>query len=358
VSEFRPLSLEDIAQKAGVSRSTVSRVINDEPYVSERTRTKVLRVIEAEGYRPNQTAQSLARGRTQLIGVVLPYELGGAFDDSYYIPTLLKGVTETVNRRDYANLLWWGDEHLEGERFHQRVLQNGLMDGLFIASAPTDGSLLDWLLRLRAKFVMVERPIHSADVITYVTVDNIAASLQVMRHLIGLGRRRIAHIAGKLTNVDAQDRLAAYRMGLEEAGLPYDPALVGKGEWQRERAYRITKDILNAKPDAIFAAHDQMGVGVIHAVQDAGLRVPDDIAVVGFDDLPSAMTSSPTLTTVRQPVYEKGKRATELLLDSIEGIGTYPQHILLPVELVVRESCGGKSVQNIQTGGDIEVAQI
>jgi DNA-binding LacI/PurR family transcriptional regulator len=146
-------------------------------------------------------------------------------------------------------------------------------------------------------------------------------------------------------------------MGLEEAGLPYDPALVAKGEWQRERAYRLTKELLNAKPDAIFAAHDQMGVGVIHAVLDAGLRVPDDIAVVGFDDLPSAMTISPTLTTVRQPVYEKGKRATELLLDSIENIGTYPQHILLPTELVVRESCGGKSVQNVQTGGDVEIAQ-
>src|SRR5262245_1896301 len=151
---MRPMNLEDIARKAGVSRSTVSRVINREAYVSENTRNRVMAVIEAEGYSPNTAAQILARGQTFIIGVVIPHESGAFFDDPYYFPTLLRGITEVANQRDYATLLWVGDEHLEGKRLYHRVLRNRLMDGLFIANAPTDGPLLEWLIKLNIKFVV------------------------------------------------------------------------------------------------------------------------------------------------------------------------------------------------------------
>jgi LacI family transcriptional regulator len=337
------MNLEDIARKAGVSRSTVSRVINHEAYVSERTRQRVLQVIEAESFSPNQAAQMLARGRTFVMGVVVPHETGAFFDDPFYFPTLLRGVTEVANQRDYATLLWLGDASLEGTRFYRRVLQNRLMDGLFVSTAPTDGILLDWLLELHIKFVVAERPVHSADRISYVTVDNVGAAIMVTEHFLRLGRRRIAHIVGRRTNIDALDRLAGYRQALARAGCPVDEALIEDGYFTRRGAYEATLRLLPHRPDAIFAAHDQMAVGVLQALHRAGRRVPEDVAVIGFDDLPTATEVSPQLSTVRQPVHEKGAQATRLMLDMIDGSVTEPQHLLLPTELVVRETCGGTS---------------
>lgn len=342
---MRPMNLEDIARKAGVSRSTVSRVINREAYVSETTRQRVMAVIEAEGFSPNQVAQILARGRTYVMGVVIPHDAGAFFDDPFYFPTLLRGVTETANQRDYATLLWVGDAHLEGNRFYHRVLKNRLMDGLFIATAPTDGPLLDWLIDLNIKFVVVERPAQYADRISYVTIDNISAAVMVVNYFIGLGRQRIAHVAGRYNNIDAQDRITGYRMALEQAGRQYEECLVQNGNFTRAGGYQATKRLLEFKPDAIFAAHDQMAIGVVQALHDSGVCVPDDVAVIGFDDLPTATGIIPHITTVRQPVTEKGARATELLLNLIEGSVKEPQQIILPTELIVRQSCGGNSIK-------------
>ena len=179
-----------------------------------------------------------------------------------------------------------------------------------------------------------------ADEISYITIDNVHAAQTAVRHLVGLGRRRIAHITGHLTISDGRDRLLGYKRGLEKAGLPVDPQLIYEGMFDREQGYFGMKHLLPYKPDALFAAGDTIAQGAITAVHEAGLRVPDDIAVVGFDDLDVASRTNPKLTTVRQPVQEKGARAAQLLIDLIEGAVDAPQHILLPTELVIRESCG------------------
>lgn len=335
------MNLEDIAKKAGVSRSTVSRVINGENHVNAKTRHRVLEVIEQEGYTPNPAARMLVTRRSQVIGVMIPSVGGFVFDDSFYFPTLLHGVSEVTNPRDYAMLLWMGVEKSDSGRFSRRVLNNRLMDGLIIASPETDSPLLEQMLQSGVTFVVTERTGYREDEISYVTIDNIQAAKTAVDHLIGLGRRRIATITGHLNNVDSLDRLAGYRLALEGAGLPYDENFIRNGRFVLDGGYQAMMSLLECQPDAVFIHTDQMAMGALQALRHAGVRIPDDLALVGFDDLPSSRNSIPMLTTVRQPVQQKGFLAAGLLIDLIEEKVSSPQQIVLPTELVIRETCGG-----------------
>jgi LacI family transcriptional regulator len=189
-------------------------------------------------------------------------------------------------------------------------------------------------------FVMVERPLEFADQISYVSVDNVLAAKTVIEHLYKHGRRRIGTITGAMDNVDAQDRLTGYRVGLSSTGLPYDPDLVYEGQWTRVSGYLGAKHLLRSGVDAIFAANDVTAIGVFQAIQEAGLRIPDNVAVVGFDDLPNAVQVTPQLTTIRQPIQQKGIVATNLLIDLIEDKREGTQQLSLPTQLIIRRSCG------------------
>ena len=340
----RMMNLEDIARKAGVSRSTVSRVINNEPYVSAKTREKVLAVIKEVGFSPNPGARMLVTRRTQVIGIVIPHTLAVVFEDPYYFPTLLQGIAEAAQKRDYATLLWVGHSNEDEERFYHRVLQNRLMDGLVIASATSEVSIVERLLKNRTPFVMVERPAVYADQISYVTVDNVRAAQTAVEHLINQGRRRIGTITGDLENTDGQDRLTGYQNALRKAGLPVDPALIVAGHFSRRSGYLGMKMLLKQGVDAVFAASDTTALGALQAMGEVGVRVPEDVAIVGFDDLPLALDASPQLTTIRQPIEQKGYQAAALLLDLLEGAVDGPQQILLPTQLVIRQSSGADTL--------------
>jgi LacI family transcriptional regulator len=335
------MNLEDIAKKAGVSRSTVSRVINGESYVSEKTRERVMQIIEIEGYSPNPAARMLVMQRSQVMGVVVPALPGFAFEDNYYFPALLHGISQATDAHDYGMLLWLGGNTSDPDRFSRRILKNRLMDGLILASVEMNTPFIDQLINSSSIFVMVERPAQYGERINYVTVDNIRGAIMAVEHLLSLGRRRIATIVGNIQNIDAVDRLAGYKVALERAGIAFDEELAPSGHFTRSGGYQAMKRILPCRPDAVFAATDQMALGVIQAINEAGLQIPDDIAIVGFDDLPMALDTIPPLTTIRQPIAEKGRRAAELLFDLVEGRATEPRHIVLPVELIIRQSCGG-----------------
>lgn len=343
------MTLEDIAEKAGVSRSTVSRVINDDPRVSQETRARVWAVIEGEGYVPNPLARGMVTHRTQLIGIVIPSSLSAIFRDSAYFPTLLDGIAKVLHARDYGMLLWIAqaseDEHL----FQQRVLKNRLMDGMIIASATITGQrpLIDYLLHISTPFVMVERAVHRVQEVSYVTVDNLQASRDMVEHLIKLGYKRIGAITGKLENVDGQDRLRGYQQALEAAGVPYDRDLVVEGDFSSQSGYEGMKTLLHRQADAVFAATDLTAVGAAQAITEAGLRIPDDVALVGFDDLPHAAHMTPPLTTVMHPIQQKGAEAAHLLLNLIDGAVPSPQHIRLPTRLIIRDSCGAAQRQEV-----------
>lgn len=334
------MNLEDIAKKAGVSRSTVSRVINDEPHVSEKTRRRVLAIIQREGFSPNHAARALVTQRTNIVSVVVPQTMNIFFGDNSYYPMLLQGMSESISQRDRAMLLWLQQINERVEVFVERVLSSRRMvDGFIISSVRSSNPIFDQLVNVKATFVMVERPWRLDDQISYVTIDNVAAARMAVKHLVSLGRKRIATITGDMLISDAQDRLAGYKAALVEAGIRVDPDLIFHGYFNAEYGYHGMKYLLQYKPDALFAAGDTTAIGAIKAIQEAGMRVPDDIAVVGFDDLDVATDYN--LTTIYHPVQRKGFEAASLLIDLIEGKVTEPRHIILPTHLIVRETCGG-----------------
>jgi LacI family transcriptional regulator len=334
------LNLDDIAQLAGVSRTTVSRVINHRSEVSPDTRQKVWKVIEEHEFRPNPVAQMLVRQRTQIVGLAFCNPIP-AFKSSY-APLLLEGINNVTNERDYATLMWW-EEKGEEDRFSRRILQQKqLMDGMVTAFMGINASFIDHMLQLGIPFVMTDKPSRHADKISYVSIDNIQSAQMAVQHLIGLGRRQIAVICGPANNIDGEDRLIGYRRALHENDLAFNPTLVAEGAFHRQGGYRAMREVLarGISIDAVFALNDDSAEGALLALQEAGIGVPDDIALIGFDDVPGVQELRPQLTTVHQPMHERGARAAALLFDIIEGRVEGPQHILLPTHLVVRQSCG------------------
>ncbi|GAB4518074.1 MAG: LacI family DNA-binding transcriptional regulator [Anaerolineae bacterium] len=334
------LNLEIIASKANVSRSTVSRVINNKPYVSPKTRARVLAIIEQEGFSPNAAARMLATQRTETIGIVI--ENGAdVFDDNYFF-SLMKGIARAANQRHYALLLHMRDTRIDLQTFYDSVLRNRLMDGLVITTVTSDQSFIERLRDNDIRYVTVDRAYNKHDDALYATIDNVAATKELILHVIqNCGRRRIGIVSGPTSNVDGVDRLEGYRQALEEAGVPYDPELVYEGDFTRRSGYEGAKALLPQKPDCIFGANDFVALGVYDALTEAGVRIPDEVALVGFDDLVTVVSQiTPRLTTVHHPVLEKGEAATHLLLDAIEGHEEGPKRIILPTQLIVRESCG------------------
>lgn len=349
------MNLEDIAKIAGVSRATVSRVINNARSVSASTREHVWNIIRQENFQPDPNARALVRRRTEIIGVVVPTTENIFFTDNNYFTQILAGVSRVTRQRDYAMLLWLGDLTDDNERFMQRVSNNRLMDGIIIASMTHDHPLFKRLLKLRSPFVMIDRPMEHDDLINYVTVDNIRAAEEATDHLIRLGRCRIAHITGHPSISDALDRIQGYKNALKRAGLPINPDLIVEASFNRRAGYEAAKRLLPHKPDAIFAAGDTIAIGVLQAAHEAGIRVPEDLALIGFDDVDVASQSFPLLTTVRQPVQEKGAVAARLLIDLIQNRVEGPQYILLETELVIRQSCGAQPVSMSQKSIQKEV---
>jgi LacI family transcriptional regulator len=334
------MNLEDIAKKAGVSRSTVSRVINDDPKVAPETRERVLKIIQRERFSPNPAARALVTRRTEIIGVIIPSYENIFFTDNSYFPMMLAGFNDATRTADYAMLLWLGEVAADDARLMAKISGNKLVDGLVLASFPIDHAFFPHLFELNTPFVMVDKPLRSSERINYVTVDNFAAAEMAVNHLVKLGRRRIAHITGNLNISDGVDRLEGYKQALVNAGLPVDPHLIQECYFNKKMGYEAMKRLLPYKPDALFAAGDTIAVGALEAIQEAGLRCPEDISIIGFDDIDVALASNPKLTTVRQPIQTKGATAVRLLIDLLQQRLQPPQHILLPTELIVRESCG------------------
>lgn len=333
-------TLEEIARLARTSRSTVSRVINDDPNVKETTRQRVLEEIQRLNYQPNQAARSLAGGHTHILGLVIPTGVASVFSDPYF-PTLIRGISTTCQEHDYSVMLWLAEPEYE-RRTVMQVLQNGFIDGVIVSSMPIDEKMVEALIASRLPFILVGRHPHHPE-ISYIDVENQAGARQAVNHLLELGRRRVACLSGPLNTIVGIDRQKGYQEALKAHGVPVDPELILEGNFSEEDGYRLTRSLLPHQPDAIFAASDAMALGALRLLKEAGIPVPQQVAVVGFDDMPFAARSQPPLTTVRQPIFQTGAMAAESLIACVEDPEQAGcQHILLPTELIVRESCGAK----------------
>lgn len=332
-------TLEEVAQLAGVSRSTVSRVINHSPRVSPDTRATVWEAIKASGYQPHAAARSLVTNRTRIIGLLIPEAVATLFSDPFFL-LLIQGITGACNDHHYHLMLSVFSGHEDEEDPYRRVVGSGYLDGVIVASTTLDDPLIPRLLQDRIPFVSVGRyPDHR---VSYVDVDNVGGARKAVEHLLESGHQRIATISGPRRMIAGTDRLKGYHEALESHGLSIDDSLVIEGDFTEEGGRRAMQSLLPQDPDAVFVASDTMALGALKALRAEGFGVPDDIALVGFDDMPYAATAAPPLTTLRQPIQRIGSLALEALLDVIEDDLHRVRRVVVPTELVVRASCGAK----------------
>lgn len=330
-------NLEDIARLAGVSKSTVSRVVNDHPNVSARTRARVMRVISEQQFRPNSAARALVTQRTRVLSVVVPQSFGEAFQDPFF-PFILQSIAHTAAEQDYAIMLWIGGYERHEERFGERILKNALFDGLIVVSADDNDPILQKLSVSGYPFVQVGPPqsegAHSVD------VDNRRGAYEAGKYLASLGHRRIGLITGPLDKAEARARLIGCLEGLAECSVSPLPEWIAEGNFDEASGYSAMRRLLRFNLDAVFVSNDRMSVGALRALDEAGIGVPDQVALVGFDDMPFAATTRPPLTTVHQPIAKMGEEAVRMVIALVEGAPAEPRQLILPTHLVIRESCG------------------
>ncbi|WP_330290854.1 LacI family DNA-binding transcriptional regulator [Streptomyces sp. NBC_00576] len=326
-------SIKDVAAEAGVSVATVSRVLNDHPSVSEDARARVLAAVEALGYRPNALARSLRTDQTRTLGLVISDVM------NHYFTTLARSVEEEARALGYSVIIGNADERPDLQDHHVRTLLDRRIDGLLVS--PTDGGsplMLD-TARGGTPMVFVDRWIPGVDV-PVVRADGRQAVRDLVAHLHGLGHRRLAIIAGPAATTTGSERVEAFREALAEYGLPLPDAYIGQGDFQAESGRRVTDAFLGLAepPEVVFAADNLMALGALDAVRARGMRVPQDIALAAFDDIPWFVHTDPPVTAIAQPTGELGRAAVRALVDMIEGRS--PQSVTLAAHLVVRRSCG------------------
>jgi DNA-binding LacI/PurR family transcriptional regulator len=331
-----------VARLAGVSRATVSRVVNRSPKVSDEIRRSVDLAISELGYVPNLAARSLVTRRSDSVAVVITEPSGRLFVDPFF-PRLLRGISAELNARELQLVLLMPGSPREEERV-RAYLGAGHVDGALLVSLHGDDPLPNWLAERDIPVVVGGRPPRGAQV-SYVDVDNRQGARSAVEHLTALGRMHIATIAGPTDMGAGIDRLAGYRDAIGETG-PADPELVAVADFSQEGGGAAMRSLLSRRPDvdAVFAASDLMAIGAMQAIREAGRRIPDDIAVVGFDDSPVAEMADPALTSVRQPIEEMGGEMTRLLIDSTARSNATVRRVILATSLIPRaSSMGGDS---------------
>ena len=330
-----------IAEEVGVSRTTVSLVLNDVPDVriSPGTRQRIIEVARRLNYYPDAAARTLVSGRTHTIGFVLCQSPDRIFADAF-LPEVLRGVGDAVQENDFRVLIHSVEDVVAPEAYIGLVREKHT-DGIILSGPRSDDEQLS---RLKAEgFPMVLLGQLPGSDIPFVDVDNVGAARQAVEHLVGLGYRRVGMITNApLEYTAARDRLAGYRQALEKADLAFDESLVRYGDFREESGRVAMNQLLDlaGPPTAVFVACDLVAFGALVAIKERGLTVPDDVALVGFDDVPLAHYVDPPLTTVRLPAYRLGYWAATLLTQLIGGETAEEQGILLQTELVVRQSCG------------------
>lgn len=332
------MNIRDVAAAAGVSVATVSRVISPksaDQSIRPATRQRVLEAIDKLGYRPNDLARALLQQRTSTVGLVVP-----DISNPYY-PALVRGLEDTAWARGYRVVLCNTDRNVEKTTAYLDTLVKTRVDGIIIAGGSTTVPMLrDVLQPYRTKVVVVGR--HELGYPS-VRVDNVAAVRDAVAYLIGLGHRGIGFLGGPLGSSTVQDRLAGYREALRDTGIECRDEFVREGDFQEQSGYDAARSLIESpgRPTALMAANDRMAVGAMAAIADAGLRVPEDVSLIGFDDVSLASYIRPALSTVSVPTYEMGSAAMELLLqefdDTAEGVRTDSR--ALSTSLVIRDTC-------------------
>ncbi len=334
------VTIKDVAERARVSVGTVSNVLRGLIPVSPALRDRVLEAIRHLDYHPNQIARSLKTRQTFMLGMVIS-DITNPF-----FPQLTRGAEDAALEHNYVLVTFNTDDQLDREKRILSVLRTRRMDGVLLVVAPNHGDVAHIRNTIEAgiPIVCLDR-IPRGLRLSSVSVDGVKSTEMCMRHLIALGHRKIAILTGSLGLETAADRLAGYRNGLREAGLPVERDLILEGDFRSASGYLLTKRLWlgGHRPTALFVSNGMMGIGALQAIRELGIRCPEDLALAMFDDLPLTEALCPPVTAIAQPAYEMGRRGAELLIAQIEGrVPGKPQRILLEAELKIRESTAGQ----------------
>ena len=330
----RKVTIKDVAREAGVSYSTVSRVVNNYKYVNPDTREKVAEAMERLGYIANQQARSLVKGRSQVIGLLIH-----SFETSY-IGEIVRGIDDAIAEAQYDLLLYTTHRRVERETTYVANIVHGLADGLLVVLPRGVETYMETLSKQSYPFVLIDYE-ATGDGVYAVGATNWQGAFDATRHLIELGHRRIGFVTGDMFVGSSTERLSGYRDALAANGLPYDDGLVCQGDYFKAKGFDAGRAFLelDRPPTAVFASNDEMAFGVMEAALGLGYRIPEDISIVGFDDIPQAAGTHPALTTVHQPLRDMGATATRLLLDLIEETDEPDAAaVKLNTELIIRQS--------------------
>jgi LacI family transcriptional regulator len=326
------VTIGQVAERAGVSISTVSRVLNDLDRVHPQTRQRVLTVVRELRYQPSALARGLAIQRTQMLGFVIP-----TLSDPFYLD-IVRGVEEAAAAASH-NLLVVSQFSARDDRRYLQLFDQRQVDGMVLVGVAVPPEELARLAAQGFPVAVLQQEVGDG-VFTFLA-DNYGGARDLAEHLLGLGYRHIAYIAGSDHTPDNAERLRGLKDALAAHGLSLPEACVAQGDYSRKSGYRAMQRLLaqGPRPEAVFAANDQMALDAVLAIRDHGLRVPEDVAVVGFDDISLAAYVTPPLTTVRQPAFDLGYRAARAVLGALQE-PVAPQRVVLPTQLVVRQSCG------------------
>jgi LacI family transcriptional regulator len=328
-------TIRDVARRAGVAPITVSRVINNSGYVSERTRQRVEKAIAELKYVPNALAQGLRFNKTNVIALVL------SDVTNPFWTTVARGTEDASSEENYSVILCNTDEDVAKQDKYVQLLLRRQVDGFLLVPASDTIDTIRFIQHQRVSLVILDRQLSgvSADI---VRGDSEGGAYELTRYLTELGHRRIAILSGPETTSTSTQRVAGYKRALKDAHLKVDSELISFGKFCQDSGYERTMKLLalSRRPTALFAGNNFIAIGIMKALYESGLRIPEDMSVVGFDDLPPGLLVQPFLTVAAQPAYEMGYRATKLLLERIANSGE-PSHqeIVLPTQLVIRQSC-------------------
>ena len=333
---YKSINLKKVAEKAGVSIATVSRVINDSPNVNPQTRIKIEKLIKELKYTPNRVAKRLRNRNTSsnLLGVLIP-----DIQNPFYVD-VLRGIEDVAYRNKYALIMCNFAQDETKEKLYLDILQSESIDGLIAAPTHEYDQEVSNLVRTGLPIVCVDRGLMDVDV-DVVLVENQKGAYMAVDYLAKKGYKRIAYISGIPKIPSSRDREQGYRDALEQNDLPYEKELIRYGDSRHESGVKLCADLLELPnpPDAIFTGNNLITLGALETIHTKNLKVPDDIAIIGFDDMYWSISLNPPLTAVRQPAYEIGKCAAEQLISRINNPGRPTSSMILKTELMIRNSC-------------------
>lgn len=329
------VTIKDIAVEAGVSVSTVSRILNNKPDVSAKTRQNVKQVIDKLNYNPNNIARGLVLRKTYTIGLIIP-DISNPF-----FPEVARGVEDNAKEFGYSVIFCNTDNDKQREKEAIKLLRSKQVDGIILSLSVSNKNRLDKLSEEGFPTVQIDRKVPGSS-LPAVTIDNVLSAYNATKHLVGSGHSRLAHITGNLETTTGCDRLEGFQQVLRAYNLPQRKVWIREGDYSKKSGYEQMKYMLSQqeRPTAVFAANDLMAIGAYAAAFDSGLRIPEDISIVGHDDIDVSSIIRPELTTISQPKYELGQKAFEVLLNVIEGSNN-EQDTVLPTELILRKSVKG-----------------